>query len=176
MPARLRSRSATSSTGSSAWRSALRQICDDRLGLHDGVVHVIKRTVQEEGDDVDRDTVKTAIRTHIAEAVANKELTRSQSYIGAETNDGSLERIFDWAIGRGYAIQFIQRSKNPSFSEAIEQLEDIAEDRKPGKHSLSDYAFTAACVGFSQCPAKMSLDDMLTSVQVATHDRLSTSI
>ena len=175
MPERVVVRDRHRASSATSWQSALNEIHDDRLGLHNGIVHVIKRAVQESGIEFDRFVIKDAIRQRVAQAITEGSIGRKQSYLDEETGDERLDRTFDWAIGRGFAIRYIERSKTPSFSDALTELEAITTAQKPGQHAIADYAFTAARIGFFQCPSRMRLDDMLAAVHAAAHHQLQAS-
>lgn len=154
-----------------SWEAALNEIHEDRLGLHQGILHVITHAVRACGTEVDRSVVKQAIRERVHQAVADNALRRDPDYIQSEMRDDRLERAFDWAINRGYAIQFIKRSNNPTFSKALLQLESEVAN-KTGKHSIEDLVFTAASIGFYQCPSRFGFDEMLSVVQQTCQHRL----
>ena len=171
-PERIVARDRTPKAVGTSWQPALDDIADDRLGCHGGILQVIKCALKECGAAVDRGAVKHAIRERVALAVEEGALIRPPDYLADETSDLSLERIFDWGVEHGYGLQFIRRSNNPKFSQALLDLEAAAKG-EASKHSVEDLAFTAAGIGLYQCPARMSLNDMLAGVQRAACGQLS---
>lgn len=154
------------------WRTALSEIHDDRMGLHKGILYVVKRAVRLCDEGIDRTELFQAIRERVAQAVMIGELQRDSARIEREISEAELDRIFDWVVSKGYAIHFIERSKNPTFADALIQLETTARSENNGKHTIANLAFTAAVIGLGQCPARYSLQDMLQAVWNAGNGQL----